>query len=265
MRPNQYATEKDLEEILTYAETLRLPCVGLIPELDRFVLRNEESFIGGWPYWPVEEPYPIASTGGPMIFLAQINFSEMPPLPDYPTTGLLQIFVDDAHDYCFGCKFPSFGDDGFRVIYRPAFGGVAQKDFAIFPNIRSALFQLYEQGIRGTPLTFKTQTMLPLHGDWRIEKKLSKFGYPRTSKEFDYFYERMGLDRQIAHYVGGHPKFVQSDIREVENNDFDRVLLQLGYDNFIMWGDSGEANFLIKLVDLKNQNFKNCFFNWDCH
>ncbi|MBT2690555.1 DUF1963 domain-containing protein [Bacillus sp. ISL-47] len=32
-----------------------------------------------------------------------------------------------------------------------------------------------------------------------------------------------------------------------------------------MFGDEGTANFFIKKADLKNLNFSNVIFNWDCH
>ena len=32
----------------------------------------------------------------------------------------------------------------------------------------------------------------------------------------------------------------------------------------IMWGDVGVANFFIRLEDLKNRDFSNVLYNWDC-
>jgi len=44
------------------------------------------------------------------------------------------------------------------------------------------------------------------------------------------------------------------------------LLLQLDSDDSIdlMWGDSGVGNFFIKDEDLKNLNFSNVLYNWDC-
>lgn len=33
---------------------------------------------------------------------------------------------------------------------------------------------------------------------------------------------------------------------------------------FLMWGDSGVANFFITEEDLKNHRFENVNYNWDC-
>ena len=42
-----------------------------------------ESKLGGCPYLEDIEQYPKGTDGGPMMFLAQINLAEMPPLPEF--------------------------------------------------------------------------------------------------------------------------------------------------------------------------------------
>lgn len=51
-----------------------------------------ESHVGGKPYLPLTESYPLDSEGVPLSLLIQINFAQMPPLPDYPRSGILQIY-----------------------------------------------------------------------------------------------------------------------------------------------------------------------------
>ncbi|MGL5012085.1 MAG: DUF1963 domain-containing protein [Paracoccaceae bacterium] len=63
------------------------------------------SRVGGPPYvdsarrhWPVRGKEEL-----PMLFLAQINFAEMPPLEDFPRKGILQLFaLADKHGYIQG-------------------------------------------------------------------------------------------------------------------------------------------------------------------
>ncbi|MES1027281.1 YwqG family protein [Bacillus velezensis] len=43
-----------------------------------------DSKIAGDPYFPKHEPYPKDESGRPMKLLAQINFADMPGLPDFP-------------------------------------------------------------------------------------------------------------------------------------------------------------------------------------
>ncbi|MBT2713428.1 DUF1963 domain-containing protein [Pseudomonas sp. ISL-88] len=46
------------------------------------------------PYFPKHEPYPADESGKPMKWLAlQINFAEMPELPYFPVSGILQFYV----------------------------------------------------------------------------------------------------------------------------------------------------------------------------
>jgi uncharacterized protein YwqG len=49
------------------------------------------------------------------------------------------------------------------------------------------------------------------------------------------------------------------------HQDYDRVLLQMGSDDAFMWGDVGEAAFLIRRADLLARNFTSVLFTWDCH
>lgn len=77
----------------------------------------------------------------------------------------------------------------------------------------------------------------------------------------------------FGHKLHGYPGFTQSDPREnlEDVNYFDTLLFQMdsefgGDDNIeIMWGDSGICNFFINHNDLKNLNFSNVLYNWDCY
>jgi uncharacterized protein YwqG len=66
-----------------------------------------ESRIGGAPLAIGEDTsWPLSTDDGfPMAFVAQVNFSEVPPMDGFPTRGVLQIFssfamIDDVE----GCK-----------------------------------------------------------------------------------------------------------------------------------------------------------------
>lgn len=52
----------------------------------------------------------------PLRFLAQVNFSEMPPLDGFPTKGILQFYI--AGENAHGLNFENPEEQkGFRVIY----------------------------------------------------------------------------------------------------------------------------------------------------
>lgn len=69
---------------------------------------------------------------------------------------------------------------------------------------------------------------------------------------------------EAGHKIGGYPNFTQNDI-----NRHDILLLQIdseGTDEHeIMWGDCGIANFFIREKDLKELNFDEVIYNWDCY
>lgn len=61
------------------------------------------SKFGGIPYWPLGMDYPKTNDGEKLLLLAQLNFSELPHIQNYPQDGLLQFFVAD--DDLYGCDF----------------------------------------------------------------------------------------------------------------------------------------------------------------
>ena len=75
-----------------------------------------QSKVGGEPYLPLTASYPVDREGRPLKLLAQLNFSEMPAHPDFPSTGILQFFI--GTDDLYGADFdePRLQQD-FRVQY----------------------------------------------------------------------------------------------------------------------------------------------------
>ena len=78
-------------------------------------------------------------------------------------------------------------------------------------------------------------------------------------------------NNNINHKCGGYPFFTQGDPREYGSyENYDVLLFQLDSDfenscDKVMWGDAGVANFFINENDLKNLNFDNVLYNWDCY
>ena len=56
----------------------------------------------GMPYLPVGTDYPKDKDGKLLILWAQLNFSEIPHIPDYPEKGILQFFV--SADGWYDCE-----------------------------------------------------------------------------------------------------------------------------------------------------------------
>ena len=83
------------------------------------------SHLGGTPYLPHDASYPMGADGQPLWLCAQIDFSKMPPLPDFPTQGLLQIYLSDwRYDGGFGlCSGDGLTQDQWRICYWPEIDG----------------------------------------------------------------------------------------------------------------------------------------------
>ena len=64
--------------------------------------------IGGKPYLPIGEEYPIDKFGNPMELLLQINLNDI-QLKDWPKSGILEIFISLAEDdYEYNCAIKLF-------------------------------------------------------------------------------------------------------------------------------------------------------------
>ena len=86
----------------------------LAPSLD---LTLWQSKFGGSPYLPMGQTYPKSESGDNLQLLAQINFAELPENTQYPSTGILQFFINPFDDL-YGLDFDDQQkQDGFRIIF----------------------------------------------------------------------------------------------------------------------------------------------------
>lgn len=221
------------------------------------------SRFGGRPAWPKDQPPLAGQNGKPMIFLAQINFEEAPPLEGFPDSGLLQFFVDD--DDVNGCEFPSRNGQGCAIIYRERLDGFVLGDQYRDGSPECSPFQVSSVMVEGRDLVFETGDMHPSYSDVSVTAR-DRALYRTGGKEAaDEFYQWMDAFESPDIYLGGFPKFTQNDVRELrEWRDYDTVLLQLGVTDEMMWGDCGEACFLMRKEDLIAKRFENAIYNWDC-
>jgi uncharacterized protein YwqG len=71
-----------------------------------------------------------------------------------------------------------------------------------------------------------------------------------------------------GHKLGGYPYFTQWDPRyDQKYRDANYILLfQMDSDDdaHIMWGDVGVGNFFIREQDLREGDFSNILYSWDC-
>ena len=208
----------------------------------------------GTPYLPVGIRYPLDEQGKPMILLAQINFAEAPALASYPTQGILQLFVSAANWY---------GMDDYRILFHPSPAAEAQTEFDFLTGDLYADSPIYVEHT----LSFSRQTEYGGAEDCRFDMEFEGRDYyeyqetlPKAQQE-----ELDTCCYNVGHKIGGYAFFTQGDPRDSSaDKNTDVLLLQIDTDEEIMFGDSGVAHLFINPDALKNQQFDQAYFQWDC-
>lgn len=263
--PQASAWLKALPDML---EPHRLPVVRITP-LAAPPSTPWQSRFGGKAYWPKNTPWPTTPQGKPLYLLAQLNLDEMPALPGYPDSGMLQFFI--ANDDLMGLRFPSAGQDplaiatdplGFRVVFHPQVITDEQQLDAQTPVADDDAY-LPLQG--SYSLHFAADTALPAPTDHRFSG-LIEGADNLPDDAHDLLYETYSAE---GCHLGGYATFTQDDPRYgTEPGDW-LLLFQMdtsyGEDGVdIMWGDSGVGNFFIHKDDLARRDFSRVWYNWDC-
>lgn len=249
----------------------------------RFSLKKEtvelwDSKVGGRPYLPEGMEYPQNAQGQPLSLLAQINFAQMPHLPDYPTEGIVQFFVD-GYDDLSGMDFDDLrAQKGFRVLYHRE---VRQE------GLRSDVPAYSDFGDFGVGLPFgaeeefrmvfsEQETQYLSFDDYRFDQtfpEMRKLILERVTdtgnNDWRLYENYREASNQAGHCIGGYPCFAQYDPRGGSLEGYELLFqLESQYDENegidIMWGDMGVGNFFIAPEDLEKCDFSKTAFTWDC-
>ncbi|HEY9576831.1 MAG TPA: YwqG family protein [Pseudobacillus sp.] len=226
-----------------------------------------DSKFGGHPYLPKSIEHPKDENGDYLSLLAQINFAEVPRIGHFPEKGILQFYIA-AEDDLLGMDFgDGTNQENFRVLYHSDVTDDSSElvtDFSYMQVPEEEFFPV-EGEIK---LSFELDVEPISEADYRVEQ-LSFDLYAETSDgtELGEIYaEALG---SMGSKIGGYPFFTQEDPRSYKEKyqNHNILLLQVDTDTDldIMWGDSGVGNFFITKEDLKNRNFTNVLYNWDCH
>lgn len=229
---------------------------------DEPAISKTDCKVFGQPYFPKNMPYPTNEEGEPLKLLAQLNFEQMPAFESFPTTGILQFYID-PYDDVSGMDF----DDGtnqanFRVIYHATISDdiLADDDLPTYNEE-----DMMMPGNTEAKMSFTTAIQPISVVDYRVDGlRLS------APDDYDAWEEILELYYgQPIHQIGGYSYFTQSDPRQYKSNnlqDYEVMLLQIDTDMSIdlMWGDMGIGNFFITQEDLKKRDFSNVLYNWDC-
>ncbi|MDJ0608712.1 MAG: DUF1963 domain-containing protein [Kiloniellales bacterium] len=267
-------TRAELEALKDKIASMRAPIMACLPQTGERSTRPDESRLGGWPCWPEDEALPKDANGEAMMFLAQINFAEMPPLEPFPESGLMQIFVSCGDSY--GCKFPSRHRDGFTVHYRAGTDGLFSLDPYEDEGVPFSVFDKRNLHWMGQPFVFERRDMVPPLNHYLIEPDYDALWQRTIFADSDVLDELFEENPGPDIYLGGFPRFTQLDFRApdrpvgydepapVDLAAYDQVVMQCGAPEGVTWGDVGEACFLMRSEDLRKRAFDQAIYYWDC-
>lgn len=264
------STLADLKIISNLTVELALPANVFDLSKKSPSLRLEESRIGGRPAWPKDMAWPLAADGTNLRFLAQINFAEMPALEGFPNKGLLQFFIND--DDLYGQAFEPGEPLDHKVIFHPELDGLGDAPSSL-DSYEWGMTPLENDawGDNGYVIEFTPKTLPVSLNDFRIDPLVSKLDFDTIEPELEAMFDSTLAAHNPGHgNIAGHPRFTQFDPRGQNSSVYagyeDSIcLLSLGYiPEILMFGDVGEACFLIKPEDLAKRDFSNLLYYWDC-
>ncbi|MCR6029906.1 DUF1963 domain-containing protein [Nocardioides sp. zg-579] len=228
------------------------------------------SQVGGLPFQAPGEAWPHDHEDRPMNFLVQVDFSELPPLPDFPRAGLLQWFVrsDEAYgvDVEEGPETTGLAVRWYDETALAAPGAGPAADYPDgYADPRFANAVLDPRTAR--PLVFAAATMLPIGWEHLAEDvAASPAAYAaleRVAEDDDDLAE--AAQDLAAVQVGGWPHLVQGP-PDVPPGRPHRLLVRLDSEvgGLFEWGDMGAAHLFGDPAALARGDVSGCWWEWAC-
>ncbi len=217
--------------------------------------------IGGMPYLPIGESYPVDKNGQMMGLVLQVKLKNI-KLDGWPNSGFLEIFTDRSLDY--PCQYEiRYYDEGLE--YQTELPNVELEEFIVDEPIKIEL----EETICHKPLSnFDGEETLINIAEELFGQNFNTFEELDSFIDTDDFYVEF-MDALSNPYgtIGGYADFTQSDPREYEGEERTECILKLDscLDSKRLYiGDAGILFVLISKEDIVNKNFKNGLVDWDC-
>ncbi len=266
-----------------------------VPKLDIELINEKpgitQSKIGGMPYLPDNFEIPADKNGRQMKLLAQFNCADLSELEDFPHTGILQFWL--TTDFMW---------DDFKVVYHETIDESVSESSAaerITEYTDGAFPVKGEYSVRfktgSEPMSRDDERLMALFCQYYTELSGEWITSPEDAG--DAAYDEFGAYSEeysgCGHKLGGYYYICQlpdyliyrpKEYAEKYNRRWDRytegidmhsddctvMLFQLdseyhnSSDYSVMWGDAGAAHFCISRKDLKNRNFDNVSYYFDC-
>lgn len=241
--------------------------------------------VGGIPFIPQGGKYPVSTETGNMLYLlAQINFEQIPHLPDFPTKGILQFFI--GSDDLYGCDWQKRQEQkSWRIIYHEDISSPMDVSeivkLIVNQKKEDEIYLPFEKPGEEYAMEFEVVDKPISIDDYKFEEiflKECRNLYLKEFGEIEDFYQLPDVIRDILYdeigglgsKIGGYPGFTQNDPREYDEEIADyQLLFQLDSEGddkewYLLWGDCGIANFFIHPDDLKKKDFSRVVYHWDC-
>ena len=240
-------------------------------------IKITDSKIEGIPYIPKGRKIPTNSKGQQFMFLAQINCEDLKGLEDFPQEGILQFWI--LGEDLLGLDFDDYTNrDGFDVIYYEKIEDYYSEDeFVEMYNPYKFDLKYMETLIASEPCKMK----------FSLEKQKESFNYElldnlfkevleeenigfnekdKLYEEVEKLYDDEFYEEIVGTKCNGFPYFTQWEPRDDEQmKEYDTSLFQIDSGKEVMIGDSGVMHFFINREKLKNKDFSDIFYHWDCY
>lgn len=218
--------------------------------------------IGGIPYLPVGEKYPVSKEGEPLALLLQVNCKDI-SIPDFPPEGIFEIFLDKDVSWPSEYEIRLFKEG---LPYEKDLPEVDCENFVINKSVKIAIkkekchMPISDFRFDDVALSVIKDLTGEAIGDFiDIEKIFGKDIYKMLDEQLHI--------PQIS--IGGYPDFTQEDPRyEKEHSDKTECIFKLDscYDDELFWlGDAGILFVLISKENLKSKKLSEALLDWDCY
>ena len=240
-------------------------------------IKITDSKIEGIPYIPIGRKIPTNSKGQQFMFLAQINCEDLKGLEDFPQEGILQFWVlgsdhfgkdfdnptnRDGFDVIYYEKIEDYySEDEFKEMYNPYKFDLKYMEILIASEPCKMKFSLEKQ-----KESFNYELLDNLFKEVLEEESLGFNEKDKLYEEVEKLYDDEFYEEIVGTKCNGFPYFTQWEPRDDKQmKEYDTSLFQIDSGKEVMIGDSGVMHFFINREKLKNKDFSDVFYHWDCY
>lgn len=210
------------------------------------------SKILGNPFFPayMEKEYPHTTEGVPLVMFAQINFAQIPPMTELPTSGLLQIYLN-----------PFNWNDGEHRIFYFTEEELKQKSLDIYGHILSEWLDDEEHYLPARfvhTMEFEKNISYSGADDRFFQRHLSEIRDKYSAKVQEEYAQAVPAEFDCR--IGGYSDFTQYDPR---TDTPCYQLLQIDSVEGINFYDCGIMHIFIDKESLKAREFDKAYMTVD--